>query len=379
MEDNDYDTYLLPEKNLWMPYNTWINIFALISILAQVFYFTLFDPYHDLCGLVFRSNTIRKRITIGIRFIAILSWFYFLVKLKIETNPNIDGASDHLPYLLLMLGCSICVELGILCYSENTLISARSGLCNWRFLWFLIWVGATSMANYYVIIKHKDYEYFGPMRITKASTSLWTADPETFPCLEGSMHSESYKSIQSVLTVEWGNQWGCKFNIEKWNRNWKPWLRCSKLICPTDSIDDGESSPTSSACSCYENQDVANQSSWECLQGYFNVSKMSDPFCQDQPPWRDPSWPTISLYGNCEMPVGYSEDSSYVRKVLDNAERHKSFGLVCLLLGFGMMASKIHLHHYILEQRRNNPGDLGEETANDEESELVTIVTQSTL
>jgi len=335
-----------------MSYDSWINIYSFAESIARIFYFIIL-PAQLFSSKITSSGG--KRILTGVlNYFGLVIWIFYVSALERKFDPKLDGQINPLPFFFLMMASSFCFELGIHCFFNKQTRLSITGLCNWRLMCFLIWLGANSMVNYYVVLKHYDYEYYGPMRITKVAThymsELFREDNETFHCLKD-MPSNSYHSIRPTLQIEWGYSWGCENKTEKWNTNWPSWMKCAKLICPVDDDDNAKLIPSPSPCTCYKDRNIANQSSWECLHSEFNLSKLDDSFDRNQPPWEDPLWPSLSRYGNCDLNVGTSMDPIYVHNAMNNAKCQYHVGSVCVLMGFAMMVMLVgRLRQQLLRQ-----------------------------
>lgn len=101
-------------------------------------------------------------------------------------------------------------------------------------------------------------------------------------------------------------------------------------------MDDNDNSIRS--CPCYKDEESARIASWQCIQSAFDWTLLRKQeqesknylFDMEQPPWEDPSWPTITRYGSCEGTVGSMMDVEYMDQQYAHAKILEQFGTMCL-------------------------------------------------
>uniref|UniRef100_A0A7S3L102 Uncharacterized protein n=1 Tax=Amphora coffeiformis TaxID=265554 RepID=A0A7S3L102_9STRA len=221
-------------------------------------------------------------------------------------------------------------------------------LLTWRFSFFLLWSGSNCILTYCLHLRDYNYEYLGPMRITKLPSLhkmpyLYTFDDEynIFPCLHElpveSRHHLSQPNMQVRVDLEWGKQWGCASPEEKdsWNTNWPTYPQCTRFICTTTTTTTTTETALSSgnSCPCYPTEEEARKASWECISSQFVFSRIrsNETFDPMQAPWEDPSWPSLVRYGKCGH-GGQSMDIGFVQERMFDGKRQRNYGLVCVSL-----------------------------------------------
>mmetsp|Transcript_3376 Transcript_3376/g.5836 ORF Transcript_3376/g.5836 Transcript_3376/m.5836 type:complete len:408 (-) Transcript_3376:153-1376(-) len=219
--------------------------------------------------------------------------------------------------------------------------SQRTLDCSWPIFWYLLLLGSQSLSRAESISNHNQYEYVGPMRLTKMPSLSYGKDTydfgnllTLFPCLKdhaypGPNHGGKFEqpSVTVNLEIGWGSTWGCRSQKDfgRWNTNWPQWSPCTSFICREDGL---------STCDCHPDKSTAwNATQW-CIQDAFNLTLLEKniTFHPQQPPWEDESnWPTIDKYGNCDGNVGISADIQRVERVAKNVSIYWHFGIVLLV------------------------------------------------
>mmetsp|Transcript_1400 Transcript_1400/g.4064 ORF Transcript_1400/g.4064 Transcript_1400/m.4064 type:complete len:411 (-) Transcript_1400:913-2145(-) len=227
------------------------------------------------------------------------------------------------------------------CVDDNSNADRQRTLdCSWPFFWYLLLLGSQSLSRAESISNHNQYEYVGPMRLTKLPSLSYgndTHDYENlltlFPCLEdhaypGPNYGGKFEqpSVTVNLEIGWGSTWGCRSQKDfgRWNTNWPQWSPCTSFICREDGL---------STCDCHPDKSTAWNASQRCIQDAFNLTLLEKniTFHPQQPPWEDESnWPTIDKYGNCDGNVGISADIQRVERVAQNVLIYRRFGMVLL-------------------------------------------------
>lgn len=228
---------------------------------------------------------------------------------------------------------------------SNTFLITR------RFSWYLLFLGSSCLRNGYILIRGQQYEYLGPMRLTRLPTlhySDMTYEDldilELFPCLlehgdETSRQpwglfqqpsvSFSQPSVQVTLEIGWGKQWGCRTSIDQFYTNWPQMNKCTSFVCRQDGT---------STCSCYPDESSARNASWKCVERAWDLTLLQQnatTYDSEVPPWEDEfesHWPTVTRYGNCDGKGGTTMEVSYVHKVQRNATRQLQFGVGILIV-----------------------------------------------
>ena len=246
------------------------------------------------------------------------------------------------------VGIAIALEVLQSCrYSTN---QNKQDSKLYRLAFFCLWLGSSCFTSYYVLHQQvlNQYEYYGPMRVMNYTLHkmdrLFYAEVEAFPsCLpQDIVPNDQYGVITPTLTIGWGKDWGCRTATDRWNTNWPTLSECIKLICKDTSK--GTSSSKNS-CECYQEEESARNASLSCLEEIFDLSKIhknnnnNATFDLDQPPWEDPSWPSIIKYGSCDPKwnVGLSYDVAYIDHIRKNSQEMKLWGIYFTVLGFNLM------------------------------------------
>jgi len=224
-------------------------------------------------------------------------------------------------------------------------------LLTWRFAFFLLWSGSNCIITYCIHLRDYDYEYLGPMRITKLPSLhkmpyLFAFDDEygIFPCLRelpvGARQHVPQPSVQVRLTIEWGERWGCANpeDQDSWNTNWPIYPDCTRFICTTPTINTATEATNQGRgdCPCYPTEEEARNASWECISSRFDLSRIqaNETFDRNQAPWEDPLWPSIVRYGSCQRNGGLSMNAEYVRDRMVDGRRQRNYGSVCVSFAF---------------------------------------------
>jgi hypothetical protein len=382
----DTNAYFLPDASvlLGLPLEKWITIFILVSVLSRVFYFYLVvNGFIDFTKTARSTSTANGRprlhlfqFLVGVALAMLLSLTLSASDISLHNN---DRSEDPINKIIVFFLIGVGVELVILLWRTCTAMQLRSRrpsisdlapsnhnaagredgnneecLVNWRFSWFLLFAGSTCLNNYCINRRDHNYEYFGPMRLTRLPRLhylpevFYLADEyDTHPCLRSIIETDKdtpvlrsaknvqknglwQPNIQATVEIGWGREWGCSkpTDKDKWNTNRPSISQCTSFLCPANTT------AYKSSCLCYSSEELARAATWECIEGELDLSRLkaNETFNQDQPPWEDPTWPTLSRYGSCDGAVGNSMEPVYIQKVKLNGYRQQSFGVVCLVL-----------------------------------------------
>ena len=357
------DEHLLPDLSLMVgiPVEIWMNIFILVSVPSR---FSYYFKAADFITIVRKPKRAKRPLWLGL-IDAVLLYLIFFTLILFTINLQRDRSGDPLDKLISFFLFGVGVEL-MFCLlwtctamnlsrrrlnindlsrgakedTRNITEPPQYGLVSWRFSWFLLFAGSTCLTNYCVYRRDHNYDYVGPMRLTKLPRLDYmprvysSSDQfERLSCLIAGMDDESNRSveqpnIQATVEIGWGKTWGCSKPEDKdrWNTNWPSLTQCTALICSANATN---------TCHCFQTEEEARVAAWNCVEREFpTLSRLKSndtSFAQDQPPWEDPQWPALWRYGKCDHAVGTSDTLEYVQKVKLNGSRQQSFGLVCLI------------------------------------------------
>jgi hypothetical protein len=254
--------------------------------------------------------------------------FIFIGSVIVWTTSLMLARSDHfVPTLFVTVSIALAVDMIDSKLSYQPLFQFRK----FSFFMILVLVGSGCMHGYYSILERNGYEYAGPMRIMHIAVG-----PQPWPYGEDSFGKGSRctnRAIVPSITIGWGKAWGCRTRTDRWNTNYINYNQCSALLC------EEESAPGVCNENCYSNADEARAASFECIEQEFDLSRLSrgETFDKEQPPWEDPSWPTIVRYGTCDGNVGFSATVEDVEKSRVTTYQKRNVGIACLVLAVGLL------------------------------------------
>ena len=378
---NDDIGYILPEPSLVFE-QARLTCFSLISTFALMAYLFAIAPTS--------AKFTRRRAIFCNMFGAVTSSGLIIFSFtRLVSRPVVENSSaDPLQGLFLALGMGVFIEL-ILCLwqkraeqstrqvvpqkeeeamdtemphpgaEQESFSQSNNDYCNhkrkvsntflitWRFSWYLLLLGSSCLLNGYTLIRRHQYEYLGPMRLTKLPTlhysdmiHEYSDNLELFPCLleHGDETSRQpwdpfpQPSVQVTFRIGWGKQWGCRTSIDQWNTNIPQMNKCTSFVCRQDGT---------STCSCYPDESSARNASWKCVERAWDLTLLQQnatTYDPELPPWEDEfdsHWPTVTRYGTCNSDgkgYGYAMEVSYVHKVQRNATRQLQFGVGVLIV-----------------------------------------------
>ena len=199
----------------------------------------------------------------------------------------------------------------------------------------LLLIGASCLSGYYQTLERDGYEYMGPMRITHVAASKLDLVGKNMDAKDNQCTN---RAMVPYVTVGWGKSWGCRTKTDRWNTNHVSYRQCTKILCE-DETSEFFNDPGLCKEDCYTDSEAARAESLKCLEEYFDLSRVvgDDKFEKQQPPWADPSWPTLERYGACDGNVGSSASVEDVDRRYEIAHQKRDIGVLFLFLALGLL------------------------------------------